>query len=321
MTSLREIASAANWLLVATSLLAWILFYLRRRSAPRSHLESRLNPSSWLNAIPRSPVPWGIMEWVLVILATLLVPLLFSIGWLAFRGVSLQDYEQLLKSDATSSFSPLQLEMMVVDGVARLTSVAVACFLIHIQLHPTSSDWGVSIASITSDLRLAMVAFLLIVPPVLFLKWLLLTTFPDQLAEAHPLIQRVRAYPNSMQLFAATAFSAVLVAPVFEEFFFRLILQGGMERWATTGSPFSDRRNQLPASVPSHAWPLWISSLLFAGLHLGHGIDPVPLFFLSLGLGYLYRQTHRILPGVLVHWMLNSLTMIQLWIEVAASRE
>ena len=100
-----------------------------------------------------------------------------------------------------------------------------------------------------------------------------------------------------------------------------LILQGGFERWAATGLPFSDPGSRLEPSPPTRFWPVWASAAIFAAMHLGHGIDPVPLFVLALGLGYLYRQTHRLWPPILVHWMLNSLTMAQLLVEVISKRD
>ena len=47
-------------------------------------------------------------------------------------------------------------------------------------------------------------------------------------------------------------------------------------------------------------------------MHLGSGPDVIPLFFLALGLGYLYRQTHSIWPGFIVHTLLNAWSMVAL---------
>lgn len=62
------------------------------------------------------------------------------------------------------------------------------------------------------------------------------------------------------------------------------------------------------------AWPILASSAAFALMHLGHGPDPIPLFVLALALGYLYRQTHRLLPSILVHVLLNSCSLAMLWL-------
>jgi membrane protease YdiL (CAAX protease family) len=63
-------------------------------------------------------------------------------------------------------------------------------------------------------------------------------------------------------------------------------------------------------------WPTAVSALLFAGMHLGQGPAPVPLFVLALGLGYLYERTHRILPSITVHLLLNATTMVILTVEI-----
>lgn len=62
-------------------------------------------------------------------------------------------------------------------------------------------------------------------------------------------------------------------------------------------------------------WPLIVSALLFALAHYSHGPAPIPLFFLALGLGYLYQRTHRLTPCITVHCLLNSWTMVLMLIE------
>jgi membrane protease YdiL (CAAX protease family) len=52
------------------------------------------------------------------------------------------------------------------------------------------------------------------------------------------------------------------------------------------------------------------TSTVFALLHLSHGPDFIPLFFLSLGLGYLYQKTQRLVPCLVVHALLNGTTMV-----------
>ncbi|MCE9552326.1 MAG: CPBP family intramembrane metalloprotease, partial [Planctomycetes bacterium] len=59
--------------------------------------------------------------------------------------------------------------------------------------------------------------------------------------------------------------------------------------------------------------PIIISSIVFAGLHIGHGIDPIPLFFLALVLGWLYQRTHRLWPCVVLHTALNATSVALLF--------
>lgn len=60
--------------------------------------------------------------------------------------------------------------------------------------------------------------------------------------------------------------------------------------------------------------PMFLSSAIFASLHWGQGPAPIPLFFLALGLGYIYQRTHRILPCIVVHMLLNGTTLLVCWL-------
>lgn len=101
---------------------------------------------------------------------------------------------------------------------------------------------------------------------------------------------------------------------------------------ATTPGPWSDAeavdnsaqehaKVDMPAP-PSAAvrdlpmWPMYVSSAIFALLHLNGGPDPIPLFFFALWLAYLYRLTGRITPCIVVHLLLNLFTFALLAIEV-----
>jgi membrane protease YdiL (CAAX protease family) len=55
---------------------------------------------------------------------------------------------------------------------------------------------------------------------------------------------------------------------------------------------------------------------LFSLAHYGHGAAPVSLLVLGIGLGILYQRTHRILPGMVVHFLLNLCSMTILFVEV-----
>jgi hypothetical protein len=63
-------------------------------------------------------------------------------------------------------------------------------------------------------------------------------------------------------------------------------------------------------------WPIVVSAAIFSAMHFGHGFDFVALFFLALGLGYVYRQTHRVLPCIVIHLLLNAGSLIMLWLSV-----
>ena len=71
--------------------------------------------------------------------------------------------------------------------------------------------------------------------------------------------------------------------------------------------------NDVPR-MPSRSWtPIIIASTVFALLHISQGPAAIPLFVLAMGMGYLYRQTHRITPSLVVHLLLNACAMATLW--------
>lgn len=72
----------------------------------------------------------------------------------------------------------------------------------------------------------------------------------------------------------------------------------------------------LQSIAPKAIWPMVVTSGIFAGLHIGQGLAPVALFFFSLALGYLYRQTGRITAPVVLHMVLNSMTMVATYFGV-----
>ena len=44
--------------------------------------------------------------------------------------------------------------------------------------------------------------------------------------------------------------------------------------------------------------------------------DPIPLFFLALTLGYLYRRTHRIAPCVFLHMAFNATSVLTFFLKL-----
>lgn len=66
----------------------------------------------------------------------------------------------------------------------------------------------------------------------------------------------------------------------------------------------------------AQAWaPVVISSLMFGLVHLGQGPAPIPIFVFALGLGMIYRQTGRIVPCIVAHFLLNCFSMSVFTIE------
>ena len=94
---------------------------------------------------------------------------------------------------------------------------------------------------------------------------------------------------------------------------FRVLLQGWFE--AIEVAKRRVVRLGLPGEGPAW-WPIILSSLLFAMMHIGQGAAPIPLFLLALVLGYLYQRTHRIWPSMAAHLLLNAYSIAMRWWQV-----
>jgi membrane protease YdiL (CAAX protease family) len=256
---------------------------------------------------PRRPVPWGA--------AQLLMTLLILVLCQAFAAETLERFGDVNASE----------DMRQIFSVAAGSLLALVASVVVVVLTAGASprDLGFDHRSLLADLRLGGVAFLMLAPPVYTLQYWLVQWFPSR----HPLLSLL-AERGSLPVYLAVGFSAVIVAPAVEEWLFRVLLQGWIERLLLpqTSAVEEPRRtglaeesgttNAVPGGGTEQTFasaPGWLaivtSAACFAGLHASHGPDPIPLFLLALGLGYLYQRTHRILPCVTVHVLLNGVTL------------
>lgn len=90
------------------------------------------------------------------------------------------------------------------------------------------------------------------------------------------------------------------------------------EQLAAETNPFASPMQSRPlpsdASSPANRtpayWPIIVSSLFFALVHVGQGLAPIPLFILAVGLGYIFRQTGSLIACWTMHFMLNCYSML-----------
>ena len=210
--------------------------------------------------------------------------------------------------------------------VGLLTMIVVAAMLVA-SSRASLGDLGLALRRCGDDLRLAATAFPIIVGPVLALNFALSALVGES---QHPILLAYKAAPRA-DLLWWSAVAAVGAAPLVEEFLFRAVLQGWLQRTfdpqppAEPPPPSIEQTPPARETAPSEtapsanrrrSLPIVLSSALFALAHVGHGPDPIPLFFFGLGLGYLYRRTHRIWPGVVVHLLLNALSLGLLFLAV-----
>lgn len=311
-----------------------------------------------LSLRPRRPVPWSIVDVSFFMALFLLLQVLAGTlvrGILGIESVEVFD-EIPLRTRAV---------LMVAGSVATLLTAGLSMLAVRVSNGATASDLGWDRRAIARDAGLGAAVFFLIAPLIYGIQQLLVQWFPYK----HPLVNMLTEQPDPAFI-AVSGFTALLVAPLAEEYFFRVLLQGYLERfpawwragaWRANCRPLGDAaanrpgapggslgqadgrsagaavpqalvdssgsdgpRTQPAASAPDAdatpaAWPILVSALLFATLHASHGPAPVPLFLLAIGLGYVYRQTHRILPCIVAHLLLNASSLLVLLITLAQS--
>jgi membrane protease YdiL (CAAX protease family) len=342
--------------IVVFSLLLWLLAVDRMlRGRPLLHL------------LPRRAVPWTLID--LLIIGFVAIVVVVSSQWVCMRRFNLPpDGWQL--EDLTPD---QQIGVLVTFSASSLASWFAALGVARWRSRATWSDLGLDALHQWRDVALGIVAFAMLIVPVLTIHFLMQLIFPTQ--DTHPFIDLVMDDPRP-QYMLPIAFAALISAPLVEEYFFRVFLQGWLERLAARLEPRAEPRPdefgrpvyadqatpeaptfnesaaerplsesvadgnpyESPAAIETSAVepvpdatvaapgipqrPGWrwtvigVSALAFALAHFGQGTAPVSLFVLALGLGYLYQRTHRVLPGIVVHFLVNLTAVVQLGIEI-----
>jgi membrane protease YdiL (CAAX protease family) len=139
------------------------------------------------------------------------------------------------------------------------------------------------------DARLACGTVAFMLAPLLALAGLLDLLVPYR----HPLVDLLADRRDGLALATVIA-SAVIAAPVAEEFFFRRVLQGWLE------SRFPE---------PAGTTAIVLSAAAFALAHQGQGLAYVPLFPFGLVLGTLARQTGSIVACIAAHAIFNAISV------------
>jgi membrane protease YdiL (CAAX protease family) len=194
-----------------------------------------------------------------------------------------------------------------IAGLAAVTTghflwTVAAIFYLEMRTGARAREFGFDASRLPQDVRLGSLAFLAAAPLVYGVQ-IVVSQYWTPLE--HPLAKLV-SDQHGPALVALAALSAIVVAPLSEELLFRVVLQGWLEK--------ALRRRRRPWRSAHRVLPIMISSALFAFMH--QGADRVALFVLALFLGFLYRQTHRIFPSLVLHACINALAVVALALGV-----
>jgi membrane protease YdiL (CAAX protease family) len=331
----EQVAGTAVLALVVFGVAGWIQAAIRRRRGePLISFEAR------------RPAPWTFFDLLAVFVVYVAVQLGAALVVRAIFGAA-ASLEKATAEQLTA--------LLLAQGTANLLAASCGAAIALSRAGAKPRDLGVSWKDAARDVRLGVGAFFMLAMPVMLLQAALTHWWPSE----HPLVLILRNNATWL-LFVVGVIVAVVIAPLTEEFFFRVLLQGWLEkaggkrreseantaamanppqRDATSSAivvaeivpsrpdenPYAANRAEgavveklaeSEQTPPPPYWPIFVSAAVFALMHFSHGPDPIPLFLLALGLGYLYRQTHRLLPSVTVHFLLNGMSMALLWMEL-----
>jgi membrane protease YdiL (CAAX protease family) len=189
------------------------------------------------------------------------------------------------------------------------------------------ADFGIERGNMVRDIVRGLVAWPLLAPIVFGVQYLALKIWPPG---KHPLLELVQGDPTSLN-WALTAVSALVLAPLAEEFLFRGALLGWLDRWAAgvdrlkpatdiAVEPVEIWYEAEPTPDPSLGWRLPAAnaavSALFAAMHAQVWPTPLPIFFLSLGLGFLYQRTGSMVAPIVLHATFNGISTLILYLTL-----
>jgi len=278
---------------------------------------------SWLPARTRTRPFWGFAEFLImfgsmIVIGQLALLVAIENEWMARPEPNTGALEQTMTG---------VLVMLAASSLANLAAVIIT--LIWMRNIDRDAVRKLGLICDRAAVRLGLKATVMILPPVIMISAAAAYLIPYE----HPVLD-VLADLRSPGVFAVIFIGTAILTPVFEEMFFRGLLQGALQGFAdrnrgivgepsqsagNAGEPSADHLDVAGDGAwrPVAYWPVITASLVFASMHIGQGAAPIPLFFLSLGLGYLYRQTGSLIPCIVVHMILNGTTLIAEFIKPA----
>jgi membrane protease YdiL (CAAX protease family) len=301
--------------------------------------EKLLVPEPW------RPRPWGLIDILLVMAMVVVGQVLAVRTWSALTGVRLAEMEP---------GTPPPLSLMAAVSGSYLVVMFFSVLAIAFRHGVSPAEVGFTARRFLRHAGIGLLAGMGTLP-IVYAVMLVASLGLDKEYE-HPLLEGVGA-GGGLEAYLLAVFSAVIAAPIVEEFFFRVLLQGWLQSlpwqvrdwswfWggvptvapaaetpqavaenpyqpvAHTLPPVDDGQQPTVSSTPvtPPLWPIFVSGTLFGFAHMSYGVSFIPLTLMGIIMGWLYRSTHSIWPSLIVHLMLNALSMLALGVFLLMSR-
>lgn len=352
--------------LVAVALFAFLIFFtLMAMGSLASWIALGIRVSRNKPLLPDEPWKprvWGLIDLFLAAGIILLCQVLAIRVGAQVLGINRKDLGE----------ANLPLTLVTFAGIGNVVSMFCIILWIAVRHRASASQIGFGLTRWAKHIGIGIVAALTVLPLVYALMAVVSVGMKKEYN--HPLLDAMKN-EGSLQAYLLAVLSAAIIAPVVEEFLFRVLLQGWLQSWQSSsiksimlgaseadreheGSEFcspqaspTDSRGDYSQNIDSRTsaegtspntnfsqteerafgapqevasvntlkpplWPAFLTGTLFGLAHLGYGFSFIPLIFLGIILGLLYRATHSIWPSLMVHFILNSSSMIALGVGV-----
>lgn len=155
---------------------------------------------------------------------------------------------------------------------------------------------GLSLRRWRPDLVRSLIGYVVILPVVVLLSFLFRWLLPQQYVHTNDMLVLMNNLGPAGKW--AIVLSAVVLAPLCEELFYRGLLQSALRRY-----------------LHSPWLAVLMASAFFALMHQPAWQDVVPLFALAIAMGYNYERTGRLLSAILIHALFNAVMLWQFAFE------
>jgi len=211
----------------------------------------RLATGRFLPWTPRRHVPWTFLDVVVIVFVA--VSLLVGIAALVqgLRGAPANGVANQIRQHHVAAAA---------DVAWKIAAMLMATLYLVIKSRATWRDFGLSWRNLPSHVLIGVVAFVMLAPPVYAIQAAIV--WFGKWKYEHPLIEMLQKSPD-FGLFLLLAFSACIMAPLSEEWFFRGIVQGWLER--AFGWLMKSPQHRLAGTIAAAESPVGIFDAELAG--------------------------------------------------------
>jgi len=291
----------------------WVVYRIATRQ--------RLLPSA-----PLRSVPWGGKTVLAILLSYIALQMIVPVIYIKAMahlspGVSLREGAA---------------HQIVVTVCISLPFLAIAWTILTRSGSASARDFGLESRRVPIDVLRGILAWPILAPIVFGMYYAATRIWADPVK--HPIEAWARQNP-SLSAWAMIFFAAVVVAPLTEEFLFRGVLLGWLNRIATgrskpdrivvdglaepweatptDGESLPDHPSATPIE-PEEPRPSYVGlrlflanlmvSFVFAMMHAQVWPSPIPLFLLAMALGVLYQRTGSLIAPIALHMTFNGIS-------------